>query len=76
MSSKDQSDRMSKAQEIASNPSDFKVCEGCDSIVATSVTICPNCHAYRFDPSATRVVDQAIYLGGRKKTSVTTEDLH
>lgn len=67
--------RMKKAQEIASNPSQFKVCEGCDSIVGLGVTTCPNCHAYRFDPTPSRVVDQAIYLGGRKKTSVTVEDL-
>lgn len=76
MSNKDKSDRKNKAQEIASNPSGFKVCEGCDSIVASTVIICPNCHAYRFDGTSTRVVDQAIYLGGREKTSVTQEDLH
>jgi len=68
-------DRQKKAQEIASNPSDFKVCEGCDSIVGLSVTVCPNCHAYRFDSSKARVVDQAIYLGARKQYSVTSEDL-
>ena len=69
------SDRMKKAQEIASNPSAFKVCEGCDSILAATAHVCPNCHAYRFDDSAARVVDQAIYLGTRKKTSVTMADL-
>jgi len=69
------SDRMKKAREIASNPTDFKVCEGCDSIVGAAVNTCPNCHAYRFDESPSRVVDQAIYLGSRKQTSVTTENL-
>lgn len=68
-------DRMKKAQEIASNPTQFKVCEGCDSIVAVKASVCSNCHAYRFDDSPTRVVDQAIYLGARKKTSVTSSDL-
>ena len=67
--------RMKKAQEIASNPSAFMVCEGCDSIVVLSVAVCPNCHAYRFDQSPARVVDQAIYLGERKKTSVSIKDL-
>lgn len=75
MSKAELTDRMKKAQEIASNPSGFMVCEGCDSIVAISAHVCPNCHAYRFDQSPSRVVDQAIYLGARKKTSVTITDL-
>lgn len=69
-------DRMQKAKEIAANPSQFKVCEGCDSITGIKADICPNCHAYRFDDSPAKVVDQAIYLGARKKTSVTTADLN
>ncbi len=68
-------DRMQKAKEIAANPSQFKVCEGCDSIAGILADVCPNCHAYRFDESPSKVVDQAIYLGSRKKTSVTTADL-
>jgi len=67
--------RLKKAQEIASNPSVYKVCEACDSIVGRASTTCPNCHGYRFDSSDTRVVDQAIFLGSRKKTSVTASDL-
>jgi len=67
--------RLQKAQEIASNPSAYKVCEACDSIVGMGSTTCPNCHGYRFDSSDTRVVDQAIFLGTRKKTSVTASDL-
>lgn len=69
------SDRMKKAQEIVSNPSSYKVCEGCDSIVGHGAITCPNCHGYRFDDETSRVIDQAIYLGARKKTSVTAEDL-
>ncbi len=68
-------DRINKAREIASNPSSYKVCEGCDSIVGLSVIICSNCHAYRFDSSSERVVDQALYLGSRAQTSVTVEDM-
>lgn len=67
--------RLKKAQEIACNPSAYKVCEACDSIVGLGSTTCPNCHGYRFDASDTRVVDQAIFLGTRKKTSVTASDL-
>lgn len=69
------SERLQRAQEIASNPSAYKVCECCDSIVGVSSTTCANCHGYRFDNSQTRVVDQAIFLGTRKKTSVTASDL-
>lgn len=68
-------ERLQKAQEIASNPSAYKVCEGCDSIVELQTTLCPNCHAYRFDSSNVRVVDQAIFLGSKKKTSVSLADL-
>ena len=68
-------ERLQKAQEIASNPSAYKVCECCDSIVGANAVTCSNCHGYRFDDSQTRVVDQAIFLGTRKKTSVTASDL-
>lgn len=67
--------RKQKAQEIASNPTSYKVCEGCDSIVGAAAITCANCHGYRFDDEPSRVVDQAIYLGARKQTSVTVEDM-
>jgi len=67
--------RIDKAKEIANNPSDYKVCEGCDSIVGSTTTLCPNCHGYRFDDGASRVVDQAVWLGHREQTSVTADDL-
>lgn len=70
-----QQSRIEKAKEIANNPNDYKVCEGCDSIVGATTTICPNCHGYRFDSGANRVVDQAVWLGCREQTSVTAEDL-
>ena len=68
-------ERFEKAQEIASNPDEYQVCEGCESIVATMTIVCPNCHAYRFDADPIRVVDQALILGSREKRSVTAEDL-
>lgn len=67
--------RIDKAKEIANNPSDYKVCEGCDSIVGSGTVICPNCHGYRFDDGASRVVDQAVWLGCREQKSVTADDL-
>jgi len=69
------SDRAKQAQLIADNPVNYQVCEGCDSIVGIAVTICPNCHGYRFDNTTKRVVNHAIELGSRKQQSVTAEDL-
>lgn len=69
------SERFAKAQEIASNPDEYQVCEGCESIVGSGTIVCPNCHAYRFDRDPIRVVDQALLLGSREKRSVTAEDL-
>jgi hypothetical protein len=67
--------REAKAARIAANPSGYKVCEGCDSIVGMGAAICPNCHSYRFETSPERVVLQARILGAREQTSVTAEDL-
>lgn len=67
--------RLAKAQEIASNPDEYQVCEGCESIVGAGTVVCPNCHGYRFDGDPIRVVDQALLLGSREKRSVTAEDL-
>jgi hypothetical protein len=68
-------DRFAKAQRIARNPAAYKVCEGCDSIIGTAAALCPNCHSFRFDPSPSRVVDQALLLGAGAQKSVTAEDL-
>ncbi len=67
--------RQAKAAKIAANPSGYKVCEGCDSIVGAGAVLCPNCHSYRFDDSAERVIRQARALGSREQTSVTAGDL-
>lgn len=67
--------RAQAAARIAANPAAYKVCEGCDSIVGGSTSICPNCHSYRFDATATQVIRQARILGSREQTSVTAKDL-
>lgn len=67
--------RAATAAKIAANPSGYKVCEGCDSIVGAGAALCPNCHSYRFDTAAERVVLQARILGSREQTSVTANDL-
>ena len=67
--------RAETAAKIAANPTDYKVCEGCNSIVGGSTSICPNCHSYRFDATAAQVIRQARILGSREQTSVTASDL-
>lgn len=68
--------RAATAAKIAANPAAYKVCEGCDSIVGSTASLCPNCHGYRFDPTSERVVNQARVLGSREQTSVTADDLN
>jgi hypothetical protein len=76
MSSTDHlADRAARAEKIIAAPENFKVCEGCDSIVTMRVVSCPNCHGYRFDESPERVVEQARLLASRPQQSVTAEDL-
>ena len=67
--------RAKTAAKIAANPTAYKVCEGCDSIVGAGAALCPNCHSFRFDATAEQVVKQAKILGSREQTSVTAEDL-
>jgi len=75
MSGDPTSDRAARAQKIIDAPGQFKVCEGCDSIVTLRVITCPNCHSYRFDEAEARVVETARLLASRPQQSVTPEDL-
>jgi len=68
-------DRAKKAAEIIATPHQYKVCEGCDSIVAERVATCPNCYGYRFDESSEAVTTQARLLGSREQKTVTAQDL-
>jgi hypothetical protein len=68
-------ERAQKAAKIIADPTAFKVCESCESIVAARVTMCPNCNGYRFDEDSSAVVEQARLLGSREQTSVREEDL-
>jgi hypothetical protein len=68
-------ERAQKAEKIIAQPGNFKVCEGCDSIVASRVALCPNCNSYRFDSDSESVVLHARLLATRAQTSVTAQDL-
>jgi recombinational DNA repair protein RecR len=67
--------RIKQAEKIASHPEQYKVCEGCGSIVVMRAVTCPSCHAYRFDTTAIRVVAQAKDLAMRAANSVLATDL-
>lgn len=71
----DLSERAKKAEQIIEDPTGFKVCESCESIVAARANTCPNCNGYRFDDDAAAVVTQARLLGSRERTSVVADDL-
>ena len=68
-------ERSRRADKIVRNPEKYKICGGCDSIIAEKVTICPNCHAYRFITDEDRVIVQAQSLGTREPKSVIISDL-
>ena len=67
--------RARQAAEIVGRPQHYKICEGCDSIVARRVAVCPNCSSYRFNTARQAIIDQARLLGSREQTGVTAEDL-
>ncbi|MBE7494811.1 MAG: hypothetical protein HS117_07690 [Verrucomicrobiaceae bacterium] len=67
--------RIKQAEKIASHPEQYKVCEGCGSIVVMRAVTCPSCHAYRFDASKERVVGQARDLAMRAASAVLAADL-
>lgn len=68
-------ERAVRAQKIIAAPQNFKVCEGCESIVAARVVTCPNCHGYRFNEDSQAVVEHAQALASRPQQSVTAQDL-
>ncbi len=67
--------RIKQAEKIASHPEQYKVSEGCGSIVVMRAVTCPSCHAYRFDATPVRVVAQAKDLALRAANSVLSTDL-
>ncbi|MEE2808031.1 MAG: hypothetical protein VYB73_01855 [Verrucomicrobiota bacterium] len=67
-------ERSKRADKIIRNPRKYKICAGCESIVAQKVNLCPNCHAYRFVESESLVVAQAQELGQREAKSVLGSD--
>lgn len=71
----DAKERLKQAAKILEDPSEYKVCEGCGSIVTVRTFHCPSCHGYRFDGSPERVTAQAQALAKRKANSVLSSDM-
>ena len=67
--------RQQMARKISNKPTDYKICEGCDSIVLANALLCPNCHSYRYNSRVEDIISQAELLGAREQTSVTAEDM-
>ena len=60
-------DRARQADKIVKNPSNYKICEGCDSIVLAKAHTCPNCAGYRFQEgkAITLVTEAEVYFIGK-----------
>jgi hypothetical protein len=67
--------RQKQAAKIIEQPAEYKVCEGCGSIVTARTFHCPSCHAYHFDDTPSRVLSQAKVLAARQANSVLSSDL-
>lgn len=53
------------AARIVRNPTKFKVCCKCDSLLHASSGLCPQCHGYRFETEPGLVQAQARLLSER-----------
>lgn len=68
-------ERQRRANTIIQEPSKYKLCEGCESIVDIGVSLCSVCNAYRFDTNTARICAHAKVLGNRERQSVSKSDL-
>ena len=67
-------ERLQRADKIICDPGNYKICQGCESILTAEVPTCPNCHAYRFEGDETLVIAQARRLSGRERQTVLAGD--
>ena len=68
-------ERLTQALLILLKPEEYKICEGCESIVTQKTSMCPNCHAYRFNDNVEDVIEHTREISVRERRSVTKEDL-
>ena len=67
--------RARQAEKIIANPANYKICQGCESIVIAKAAMCPNCHGYRFERDSKEIVKHAKQLARRGQRSVAQTDM-
>jgi hypothetical protein len=72
---KEFSSRKEAAEYVAANYKRFKVCEGCDSVLAKTLAMCPICYTYRFDASKEAVINTSTRLGNNDRSTLLDSDL-
>ena len=75
MNEEDITSRLAQALVILLQPEQFKICEGCDSIVTVKTVICPSCHSYRFNDDTEEVIAHTEIISRKEQCSVTKDDL-
>lgn len=75
---KQQIDLEELSEHIQEHPLNFKICEGCFSLVYRSVGVCPFCSAYQFECSSKKIIEIAKKLTDPEyqKTAIAFDSLH
>lgn len=63
--------RAAAAIAITQAVHEFQLCLGCGSIVSIKVSVCPHCHAYRFDLDPEHIRTAALALGRKRPDKLT-----
>lgn len=63
------------ATTVSNDPTSYKLCAVCGSIVDKSAATCPDCYAYRFDTDPAHVADAALDLAIKPRRAVCHFDL-
>jgi hypothetical protein len=66
--------RLEAAAYISSHITDFKLCEGCDSILRIETIFCGICNHYRFNYDPVEIVKMAEILASRPRSQLSSED--
>jgi len=71
----EKNDRLIQAFVILASPWNYKICEGCDSVVTQKTSVCPNCKSYRFDEDIDKLTSHVKKLAKSEQKTVTEDDL-
>lgn len=63
------------ADIVRDNPGQFKLCEGCASVIAATMPVCRACHGYRFEPGRDRVLARLAEIEGMADEDRTVPDI-